>query len=143
MSTSARTTSRIDGVRRVAPGLRVGVSTHTRVQLESALRASPDYVAYGPVFPTTSKIDPDPCVGLEGLAHAKARATAAGVALVAIGGITVACAPDVARLATAGAVIHALLPSSGGAAYEEVTARAIALHTALGGFVAGSPVVRA
>src|SRR5580700_4548209 len=69
----------IDRVRRIAPGLRVGVSTHTREQLADALAARPDYVAFGPVFETTTKRDPDPVVGVEGVRMAQAMAAAAGV----------------------------------------------------------------
>ena len=122
----------IERVRRIAPGLRVGVSTHTPDQLEKALEARPDYVAYGPVFATTSKKNADTVVGLEGLRVARAMALAAGIPLVAIGGITVERARDVQKLADAGAVIGALF--AGGAAasdFEDVTRRACALHAAL------------
>jgi thiamine-phosphate pyrophosphorylase len=133
----------VERVRRVAPGLGVGVSTHTPEQLEAALLLRPDYVAYGPVFPTTSKDTPEPCVGLEGLAFASARATEAGIPLVAIGGVTIEHAPDLRRLSTASAVIHALLPEAITSWDEEVTSRALGLHAALGGTPADSPVARA
>jgi thiamine-phosphate pyrophosphorylase len=48
-------------------------------------RSTADYIAFGPIFPTASKENPDPVVGLEGLRQAR-RAT--GKPLVAIGGIT-------------------------------------------------------
>jgi thiamine-phosphate pyrophosphorylase len=124
----------LETVRRVAPALRVGVSTHTEEQLVAALASRPDYVAYGPVFPTVSKVDPDPCVGLDGLERASARATAVGVPLVAIGGVSLSRAPLVRPWATASAVIQALLPDaalSGPARYEEVAARARALQQEL------------
>ena len=50
-------------VRRLAPELALGVSTHTLSQLEQALAERPTYVAFGPVFGTTSKREPDPVVG--------------------------------------------------------------------------------
>ena len=78
----------IDRVHRIALGLGVGVSTHTLPQLEAALAARPTYVAFGPVFETSTKNNPDPVVGLAGLRAASVRAVAAGVPLVAIGGIT-------------------------------------------------------
>jgi len=117
-------------VRNFAPSLRVGVSTHNLSQLEEALSANPDYVAFGPVFPTTSKEKPDKVVGLTGLAGAWARAKASGVPLVAIGGIDLARAPEVAARADLGAVISALLPAEG---LVGVGARAEALDLALGG----------
>jgi len=133
----------VERVHRVAPGLGVGLSTHTHEQLAEALTMRPDYVAYGPVFATTSKQNPDPCVGLEGLAQASARAREAGVTLVAIGGVTLERAPELRQWADASAAIHALLPTSKDAPYQEVTARAVALHAALGGDGADSSVARA
>jgi thiamine-phosphate pyrophosphorylase len=132
----------VERVHRVAPGLGVGVSTHTLEQLTAALAARPSYVAYGPVFATTSKSDPDPCVGLEGLALASARARDAGIPLVAIGGVTLERAPELGKWASAAAAIHALLPSSKEAPYEEVAERAVALHRALGGVSSVPPAAR-
>lgn len=64
----------------------IGVSTHDLAQLNAAVAGGADYVAYGPVFATRTKADPDPTVGLEGLA---AAVEAAGeVPVVAIGGLT-------------------------------------------------------
>src|SRR6516164_1397862 len=38
-----------------AAGLTLGISTHDDEELATALRAAPDYVALGPIFPTTLK----------------------------------------------------------------------------------------
>lgn len=76
----------LEDVRRVSRELLVGVSTHNPAQLSAALAAAPDYVAYGPVFGTSSKERPDPTVGVEGVA--RAAALAEGRPLVVIGGIT-------------------------------------------------------
>jgi thiamine-phosphate pyrophosphorylase len=105
----------IDRVRRIAPGLRVGVSTHTPEQLADALAARPDYVAFGPVFATSTKKDPAPVVGVDALRAAHARALAAGIPLVAIGGITAERAAAIVHDAEAIAVIAALVPPSAGA----------------------------
>lgn len=122
--------------RRFAPDLRIGISTHDGVQLASALRARPDYVAYGPVFSTRTKADPDSVVGLAALARAAAAARDAGIPLVAIGGITSKNVRKVAPHCDQVAVISALLPPEvnvneadadldGGAAYilRELEAR--------------------
>jgi thiamine-phosphate pyrophosphorylase len=69
------------------PGKWIGYSTHNLDQVKEAERTSADYVAIGPVFPTRSKENPDPVVGLEGLRQAR---QATRKPLVAIGGITAA-----------------------------------------------------
>lgn len=119
----------VDLVRRIAPGLRLGISTHTLAQLAAALHVRPAYVAYGPVYATTTKSNPSPTVGIAELREANALAMARGVPLVAIGGITLDRASEIAGAADAGAVIAALLPETND--LVEVTARAIALHAAL------------
>ncbi|MBK7583011.1 MAG: thiamine phosphate synthase [Myxococcales bacterium] len=122
----------VSDVRTFAPTLAVGVSCHDMAELERALALAPDYVAFGPVFPTSSKQDPDPVVGLDGLGRASVRARARGVPLVAIGGIELARAPAIAARAELGAVISALMPE-GDAALSTVTARAREFSRALGG----------
>jgi thiamine-phosphate pyrophosphorylase len=69
----------------VGPGLLLGVSTHYLAQVAAAGAEPVDYVAIGPVFPTRTKDDPDPVVGLEMVRRARA---ATSLPLVAIGGIT-------------------------------------------------------
>lgn len=63
----------------------VGVSTNSAEQVIEADKTSCDYIGYGPIFPTASKINPDPTVGLAGLKSARALTAKP---LVAIGGIT-------------------------------------------------------
>jgi len=65
--------------------LRLGVSTHHPEQVSEAHRSSADYIAIGPVFPTSSKAHPDPVIGIEGVRRARAQTPKP---LVAIGGIT-------------------------------------------------------
>src|SRR5947209_17701543 len=64
----------------------IGFSTHNVGQAIEAARMPVDYVAIGPVFATSSKDNPDPSVGLEGVA--RAREAVGRLPLVAIGGIT-------------------------------------------------------
>jgi thiamine-phosphate pyrophosphorylase len=97
-------------VRLIAPGLLVGVSTHDLAQLETALADKPDYVAFGPVFGTASKERPDETVGIAKLAQAHSRTRAAGIPLVAIGGINLARMAEVAPHCELAAVIAALHP---------------------------------
>ncbi len=63
----------------------IGYSTHSLKQAMEASFEPVDYVAIGPVFQTGTKENPDPVVGLEGLAEVRPRVS---VPLVAIGGIT-------------------------------------------------------
>jgi thiamine-phosphate pyrophosphorylase len=87
----------------------VGVSTHSDAEIDAALAAGADYLGYGPIFETRSKpgaVLPPPH-GLPGLERAVRRAGA--VPIVAIGGITSASAPGVARAGAAcAAAIHEL-----------------------------------
>ena len=116
-------------VRKLAPGLLVGVSTHTLVQLSAALADKPDYVAFGPIFSTASKERADPAVGLSLLAEAHAAARSAGIPLVAIGGINLERARQVAAHAELAAVIAALQPNRG--SLQGVTEASQALHAVL------------
>lgn len=94
----------------------LGVSTHNPEQLAEADRTSADYLAIGPVFATSSKVNPDPVVGLEGVRRARELTRKP---LVAIGGITRANARSVIEAgADAVAVISDLLPDPGKSAEE-------------------------
>ncbi len=76
----------------IGPDRWLGVSTHNPEQLREADLTSADYLAIGPVFATSSKENPDPVVGLEGVRRARALTRKP---LVAIGGITRANAASV------------------------------------------------
>jgi len=109
----------------------VGLSAHDGAQLEQCLEEQPDYLAFGPVLATRSKVDPEPVIGLDGLAAlvAQARHYRPELPCVAIGGITADTAPLVARICPCAAVIAALVPPAtlGAERYAEVTRRARAL----------------
>ena len=89
----------------------VGFSTHSVEQAIAAVQLPVDYVAIGPVFDTSSKENPDPVVGLEGVR--RVRAAIGTLPLVAIGGVTLESAPSVLEAgADSVAVIGALLNTS-------------------------------
>ena len=67
-------------------GVRLGLSTHSDAELERALAQAPDYIALGPVYPTTLKRMPWPPQGLPRIGEWKRRI--GPLPLVAIGGIT-------------------------------------------------------
>lgn len=74
-------------------GIRLGVSTHSAEELDTALASRPDYVALGPVYPTILKKMPWAPQGLERVREWKKRV--GDTPLVAIGGLTVERVPGV------------------------------------------------
>jgi thiamine-phosphate pyrophosphorylase len=66
-------------------GLSLGLSTHDDEELENALRAKPDYIALGPIFPTTLKSMRFAPQGIAKISEWKKRI--GNIPLVAIGGI--------------------------------------------------------
>jgi thiamine-phosphate pyrophosphorylase len=68
-----------------AAGLSLGISTHDDAELETALRAKPDYIALGPIFPTTLKSMRFAPQGIAKITEWKKRI--GSIPLVAIGGI--------------------------------------------------------
>ena len=88
----------------------VGLSTHTTGQVDRAVREPVSYVAVGPVFVTATKTTGFQQVGLEMVREAARRATAHGLPLIAIGGITLENAVSVVESGAASvAVISDLL----------------------------------
>jgi thiamine-phosphate pyrophosphorylase len=72
----------------------IGFSTHNLEQAIEADRLPVDYVAVGPIFPTITKENPDPVVGIENLSticHSIAKP------VVAIGGVRLEHAPAVLK----------------------------------------------
>ena len=108
----------------------VGVSTHNLEQFERAAASSADYIAVGPVFNTSSKVNPEPVVGLELLRKVR-RLTSKPI--VAIGGITLDLAASVIEAgADSVAVISGILGAADPAqrAREYIETLASAKHAA-------------
>jgi len=63
----------------------IGLSTHNLTQAALAAEMPVDYIAFGPIFKTGTKKDPDLLTGLEGLRSVRRLID---MPLVAIGGIT-------------------------------------------------------
>jgi thiamine-phosphate pyrophosphorylase len=105
-----------DAARLVVGDRIVGISAHNAQQVKEADASSADYIAIGPVFPTTGKKNPDALVGLKGVSAARA---ATKKPLIAIGGITRQNAQSVTEAgADSVAVISDLLSSPRRAAEE-------------------------
>lgn len=94
--------------------LRLGVSCHSRQQLQAAAQAGADYAILGPVYPTPSKqgiIEP---LGLNTFAEITAHSP---IPVIAVGGITPQNADQVRAAGAAGiAVISAILAAHNPAA---------------------------
>lgn len=118
-----------------APPFLVGVSTHDREQLDAALLDRPDYIAIGPIFPTASKGDASPVVGLDELEERAAivRRRSPGTPIVAIGGITRQTAPAVGAVCDAVAVIRSIVPDPGPWFFRAVRDRVRTLSEAITG----------
>ena len=78
--------------RLIGPGFLLGYSTHNARQLSDDACRWADYLAIGPAFQTSSKRNPDPVVGIEGVREARSMTAKP---LVAIGGITLSNASEV------------------------------------------------
>jgi thiamine-phosphate pyrophosphorylase len=94
----------LEDAHRIAAGrLLIGFSTHNAAQAAAAVAGGADYIGFGPIFDTRSKLRPDPTVGVAGL---RAVAAASPIPVVAIGGITL---DTVAAVAAAGAAAAAVI----------------------------------
>ena len=100
----------------IGPDRILGVSTHALEPLQQADAGPADYIAYGPVFATSSKRNPDPVVGLDGIQAARAVTRKP---LVAIGGITRANARSVIDAGADSVAVIADLLSSPAKVAEE------------------------
>ena len=69
-----------------------GLSTHSPEQSRIARKKNPDYIGYGPVFPTPTKKIPDPAVGIDSLRNIVKESE---VPVVAIGGLFPENLPEV------------------------------------------------
>lgn len=68
-----------------AANLKLGISTHNGSEVNRALQLDPDYIAYGPIYETTTKVMHDTPRGLNRLTY---WVEAINLPIVAIGGIT-------------------------------------------------------
>jgi len=88
----------------LGPTAIVGLSTHNVAQAAAARQLPIDYLAIGPIFPTQTKTDTEPVLGLDGVRAA--RRVIGDLPLVAIGGVT---HENAAEVVTAGADCVALI----------------------------------
>lgn len=91
----------------------IGVSTHHPDEIARAAAAGADFVTFGPVYTTPSKLSYGPPLGLEALAAACVNAP---LPVYALGGVTAAHLPALravgcTHVALIGAILHALDPA--------------------------------
>lgn len=111
--------------RELGSQVQIGVSTHNLAQAHDAVRRGADLIGFGPIFGTTTKQNPDPTVGLTLL---KTAVEQIPIPIVAIGGISLARAREVAQTGVPlAAAVSALCASDN----PEQSARE--LHTILSG----------
>lgn len=113
----------LDRARTIERDLLIGVSTHNVEQVARAVAGGADYLGFGPIYPTTTKQNPDPEQGLAGLRAAVAVAGA--TPLVAIGGIGPA---HTAEIYAAGAAAVCAIAAVNAAHDIAAAARAMALE---------------
>jgi thiamine-phosphate pyrophosphorylase len=97
----------------------IGFSTHNLAQALAAAEGGADYIGFGPVFATGSKVNPDPVVGTDALAEV---CRLVSIPVVAIGGIALSAVAAVAR---AGASAAAVIGAVDGAPDPEAAGRAV------------------
>ncbi|MES2142264.1 MAG: thiamine phosphate synthase [Pseudomonadota bacterium] len=101
-------TAPVDRLRNL--GLRLGLSTHCHTELMRAYALKPSYIAYGPIFPTTSKVMSFSPQGIDKLKEVRKRVNCP---LIAIGGIGLNQLPEILACGVDGiAVISAISQAS-------------------------------
>jgi thiamine-phosphate pyrophosphorylase len=103
----------------------IGFSTHNIEQASRAARLPVDYIAIGPIFSTSSKENPDPVVGTEGLR--RVREACGDVPLVAIGGISLENSPELLAVGADSVATISALFSGGPAAISSRTREFLAI----------------
>lgn len=117
-----------DARRLLGPRAIIGITIKTSAQADELFRFPVDYACIGGVFATTSKDNPSPPIGLDGLGRItfRARLAAPGIPVGAIAGIDAGNAPAVVGVGADGvAIISALF------AVPDVEAAARTLRTAV------------
>jgi thiamine-phosphate pyrophosphorylase len=115
----------------LGPQKLIGVSTHSPAEAQQAATEGADFIVFGPVFTTPSKMAYGPPQGLQQLATVVRQVT---IPVLAIGGIDQTNLPQVMATGAHGvAMIRAVLAAAN--PYEA----ARRLHTALASYDTGQP----
>ena len=106
----------------MGPDKLIGISTHREADVQAAIAGGADYLGFGPLFPTASKPDHEPVVGLEGLRRVR---TLTRLPIFAIGGIAV---DNLAAVVEAGADGVAVISAIAQASDVAATVRTFRSH---------------
>ncbi len=80
----------------------IGASTHNTEQVLKAMEEGADYLGYGPIFPTDTKSDHDPVVGIQGMKRIRGLTP---LPIFAIGGITPEVVPELRQAGANGVAV--------------------------------------
>jgi thiamine-phosphate pyrophosphorylase len=86
---------------RLGPNALIGVSAHSLTDVAAAAMAGADYVTYSPIFLTASKPGYGPALGVGAITEA----AKAGIAIVALGGVTADSARPCIEAGAAGVAV--------------------------------------
>lgn len=91
----------------LGPDLLIGLSAGTEAEVDAAVSSEtrPDLLGIGPVFPTSTKLDAGPALGIERLDRLATRAAEHGIPAVGIGGITAGSINGVRSTSAVGACV--------------------------------------
>ena len=87
----------------------IGISTHRPEEIETANRGGADYLGFGPIFPTISKADHEPVVGIEGLKRVRSLTS---LPIFAIGGISLESIPFIQKAGGNGIAVASVVYNS-------------------------------
>ena len=86
----------------VGKTMMIGISTHNPEQVRAATELGADYLGFGPIFSTNTKLNHEPVVGLEGMVQVRCLTH---LPIFAIGGITPASVPELCQAGANGVAV--------------------------------------
>ncbi len=86
----------------VGDDMLIGASTHNPEQVQKATVEGADYLGFGPIFPTDTKSNHDPAVGIQGMRHIRGLTP---LPVFAIGGITLEFVTDLCQVGANGVAV--------------------------------------
>lgn len=87
----------------------IGISTHRPDEVIAATKGGADYIGFGPIFPTSTKADHEPVVGIHGLEQIRLLTS---LPIFAIGGITLNSVPAIQQAGGNGVAMASMVYQS-------------------------------